>query len=199
MGVLFASLVLFLEAESIGVLGFGAQGSSGVFMAVTVLSAALFMFLGGYLSDMANSRVPAVILFLVLLAGGFVLISRADSVWSVVPACLLMGTGMGGTLGPMMALLADLTPEERMGRASGTTNVFSDIGGGFGPIVALPMIDRIGFEPVYLASAALPLLAVVVLVVGMYRHTGRVLPATAGTVAAEGADGGPRSRADTDD
>jgi MFS family permease len=199
MGVLFASLVLFLEAKSIGVLGFGAQGSSGVFMAVTVLSAALFMFLGGYLSDMANSRVPAVVLFLLLLASGFVLLSRADSVWTIVPACLLMGTGMGGTLGPMMALLADLTPDDRMGRASGTTNVFSDIGGGFGPVVALPMIDRVGFEPVYLASAAFPLLAILVLIIGMYRHTGRVLPATAGEVPTDTMEKSGRSRAEIDD
>ncbi|MDS0261080.1 MFS transporter [Haloarcula sp. S1CR25-12] len=179
MGVLFASLVLFLEAESIGVLGFDAQGSSGVFMAMTVLSAAVFMFLGGSLSDAADSRVPAVILFLCLLASGFVVLSRATSVWTVVPACLLMGTGMGGTLGPMMALLADLTPADRMGRASGTTNLFSDIGGGLGPVVALPLIDRVGFAPVYVTAAVMPLLAIVVLVVGMYRYTGRVLPETA--------------------
>jgi len=179
MGVLFASLVLFLEAESIGVLGFDAQGSSGVFMAMTVLSAAVFMFLGGSLSDAADSRVPAVILFLCLLASGFVVLSRATSVWTVVPACLLMGTGMGGTLGPMMALLADLTPADRMGRASGTTNLFSDIGGGLGPVVALPLIDRVGFAPVYITAAVMPLLAIVVLVVGMYRYTGRVLPETA--------------------
>jgi MFS family permease len=193
MGVLFASLVLFLETKSIGVLGFDAQGSSGVFMALTVLSAAAFMFLGGSLSDAADSRVPAVILFLCLLASGFVVLSRAESIRLVIPACLLMGTGMGGTLGPMMALLADLTPADRMGRASGTTNVFSDIGGGLGPVVTLPLIDRLGFEPVYVTAAAMPLLAIVVLVAGMYRYTGQVLPPTSsvdgtGTVPATETD-----------
>lgn len=193
MGVLFASLVLFLEAKSIGVFGFDAQGSSGVFMAMTVLSAAAFMFLGGSLSDAADSRVPAVVLFLCLLASGFVVLSRAESIRLVILACLLMGIGMGGTLGPMMALLADLTPADRMGRASGTTNLFSDIGGGLGPVLALPLIDRLGFAPVYTTAAAMPLLAIVVLVVGMYRHTGRVLPRTvsvdsSGTVPATDAD-----------
>lgn len=193
MGVLFASLVLFLEAKSISVFGFDAQGSSGVFMAMTVLSAAAFMFLGGSLSDAADSRVPAVVLFLCLLASGFVVLSRAESIRLVIPACLLMGAGMGGTLGPMMALLADLTPADRMGRASGTTNLFSDIGGGLGPVLALPLIDRLGFAPVYTTAAAMPLLAIVVLVVGMYRHTGRVLPRTvsvdgSGTVPATDAD-----------
>jgi len=185
MGVLFASLVLFLEAESIGVLGFDAQGSSGVFMAMTVVSAALFMFVGGYLSDATDSRVPAMMLFLLVLSGGFVLLSRADSVATLVPACVMMGTGMGGTLGPMMALLADLTPDERMGRASATTNVFSDIGGGLGPVLSLPLIARVGFEPVYLVAAAFPLVAVGILAAGMHRYAGHVFAATNGAVPAD--------------
>lgn len=178
MGVLFASLVVFLENKSIMILGFDAQGSSGVFMSMTVVSAALFMFVGGSLSDANESRIPSIILFLLLLSGGFMLLSQADSIESLIPACLLIGTGMGGTLGPMMALLADLTPTERIGRASATVNVFSDIGGGLGPIIALPLIDRIGFQLVYGGAALLPVLGAVLLLVGMYRYAGRMFPPT---------------------
>ncbi len=181
MGVLFASLVLFLEATGIGALGFDAQGSSGIFMALTVLSAAVSMLIGGKASDTWESRVPVMLVFLSLLTVGFVLLPWADSAWQLAPVCVVIGTGMGGTLAPYMALLADLTPEERMGRASGTTNVFSDIGGGLGPILALPLIETIGFAPVYIASAGFPMFAGVALVVGLYVSTGTLFPKTGGT------------------
>jgi len=181
MGVLFASLVLFLEVRTIGVLGFDARGASGIFMAVTVLSAAVSMLIGGRASDSWDSRVPVMLLFLGMLTGGFLLLPWTDTVGTLVPTCMLIGTGMGGTLGPFMALLADLTPEARMGRASGTTNVFSDIGGGLGPIISLPLIEATGFVPVYTAAAGFPLFAAVALVVGLYVSTGELFPKTGGS------------------
>jgi hypothetical protein len=68
-----------------------------------------------------------------------------------------------------------------MGRASGTTNVFSDIGGGLGPIISLPLIDAFGFVPVYTFAAGFPLFAAVSLVTGLYVFTGQVFPKTGGT------------------
>jgi MFS family permease len=176
IGALFATLVLFLDQKDLGVFGLGPQGSSGMFMAVTVVAAGLFMFLGGYASDRLQSRVPTLLLFLGATSLGFVLFAMADSVASLAAACALVGAGQGGTSGPLMALLADLVPAEEMGRAVGTNNVFGDIGGGFGPIVALPLVDAVGFWPVYLACAALPLGAAVVLVVGVRRETGSIAP-----------------------
>ena len=181
MGVLFASLVLFLEGRQIGAFGFDERGASGIFMAVTVLSAAVSMLVGGRASDAWDSRVPVMLTFLGLLTAGFLVLPWAQTAGELVPACMLVGTGMGGTLGPYMALLADLTPEQRMGRASGTTNVFSDIGGGLGPIISLPLIDAFGFVPVYTFAAGFPLFAAVSLVTGLYVFTGQVFPKTGGT------------------
>jgi len=76
----------------------------------------------------------------------------------------------------MMALLADLTPDERMGRASGTNNVLGDVGGGLGPMVSLPLIESVGFAPIYAACAILPLAAGAALLVGVRRETGTFLP-----------------------
>jgi len=75
-----------------------------------------------------------------------------------------------------MALLADLVSDEQMGRAVGTNNAFGDIGGGFGPVVALPLVDAVGFSPVYFACAALPVVAALILVAGVRRETGSFLP-----------------------
>ncbi len=176
-GVLFSTLVLFLGENDLGVLGFDAQGSSGMFMAITVIVAGVFMFLGGYASDRFAARVPTLVTFLVVTAGGFVLLAQADTIATLTVACLCIGAGQGGTSGPLMALLGDLTPDERMGRAVGTNNVLGDVGGGLGPIVALPMADLIGFEPVFLASALLPLAAALVLLIGVRRQTGQFSPA----------------------
>jgi MFS family permease len=176
IGALFATLVLFLRESGLAVFGLGPQGSSGVFMAITVVAAGSFMFLGGHASDRLESRVPTLLSFLGATSLGFLLLALADSVASLTLACLCIGAGQGGTSGPLMALLADLVPAERMGRAVGTNNVFGDVGGGLGPVVALPVVDAVGFTPVYLACGLLPLLAALALLGGVRRETGSFLP-----------------------
>lgn len=176
IGALFATLVLFLDRNRLGVFGFDAQGSSGIFMAVTVVAAGISMYVGGSVSDRRQSRVPTLLFFLIVTSLGFFLLAYADSVATLAVACLFVGTGQGGTSGPLMALLADLVSEDRMGRAVGTNNVFGDVGGGFGPIVSLPLIDAVGFSPVYLACAVLPLVAALLLLAGVRRETGQFVP-----------------------
>ena len=178
IGALFATLVLFLNETGIRVLGLDAQGSSGIFMAITVVFAAIFMFLGGYISDRGGTRMPSLLVFIAVAFVGFILLAMADSLLTLVLACVFIGIGQGGTSGPLIALLADLTPNERMGRAVGTNNVLGDIGGGLGPILSLPIIDVVGFAPVYAACALLPVIAGMVLVVGVYRETGEFSPTT---------------------
>jgi len=176
IGALFATLVLFLDRNGFGVFGFGPQGSSGLFMGVTVVAAGLSMYAGGTISDRRQSRVPTLLVFLVATSAGFVLLALADSLATLALACVFIGTGQGGTSGPLMALLGDLVPDDRMGRAVGTNNVLGDVGGGFGPIVTLPLVEQVGFWPIYLACAAVPLLATVVLLGGVRRATGQFVP-----------------------
>ncbi|MFC7325402.1 MFS transporter [Halorubrum rutilum] len=176
IGALFSTLVLFLGENDISLLGLAPQGTSGLFMAGTVVSAACFMLVGGRISDSRDSRTPVLLTFLVVSFVGFLLLARSGSVLDLALACVCIGAGQGGTSGPMMALLADLTPDERMGRASGTNNVFGDVGGALGPMVSLPLIDAVGFAPVYAACAVFPLAAGVALLVGVRRETGTFLP-----------------------
>ncbi|WP_435345357.1 MFS transporter [Haloarchaeobius sp. HRN-SO-5] len=179
VGVLFATLVVFLDAHSMTVFGYTAQGTSGFLMAATVLSGSVFMFLGGSLSDALGARIPIVLAFLVTACVGFLVLSVAETPLHLLASCLLIGAGQGGVGGPLLALLADLTPADRMGRATGTNNVLGDVGGGLGPIVALPAVDVLGFPPVYAACALIPLAAGLVLLVGIYSHTGTLNPRVA--------------------
>ncbi|MDZ5811274.1 MFS transporter [Halorubrum sp. AD140] len=176
IGALFSTLVLFLGENDLSLLGLDPQGTSGLLMAGTVLSASVFMLVGGRISDTRDSRTPILLTFLVVSFVGFLLLARAGSVVDLALACVFIGAGQGGTSGPMMALLADLTPDERMGRASGTNNVLGDVGGGLGPMVSLPLIDAVGFAPIYAACAVVPLAAGVALLVGVRRETGTFLP-----------------------
>jgi MFS family permease len=176
VGALFSTLVVFLDQNHLSVFGFDAQGSSGIFMGLTVVFAGLSMYTSGYVTDRRQSRVPTLLFFLGATSLGFVLLAAADTVGTLAIACLCIGIGQGGTSGPLMALLADLVPDNQMGRAVGTNNVFGDIGGGFGPIITLPFVDSIGFWPIYLACAALPLIAAGVLLGGVRRETGQFVP-----------------------
>lgn len=183
IGALFSTLVLFLEAHTLTTLGLDAQGTSGLFMAGTVIAAGGAMLVGGQLSDRRNSRVPVLLTFLLLFAAGFGLLAVADSLLVLAVACVLIGAGQGGTSGPMMALLADLVPGSRMGRASGTNNVFGDVGGGLGPLVSLPLIEVVGFTPIYLVCALIPLVTSGILLVGVHKQTGTVFPGRTATEA----------------
>ncbi|QLH84706.1 MFS transporter [Halosimplex pelagicum] len=179
LGALFATLVLFVDVKDIAVWGYGPQGMSGLLMAVTVLSASVFTLAGGKLSDDLGARVPTLLGFLVVSFLGFLALSTAGSLERLVAACVLIGTGQGGANGPLMALLADLTPNDRTGRAMATNNVLGDLGGGLGPMISLPVVEAVGFAPVYAACALIPLLAGGLLVVGVYSQTGSLNPRTA--------------------
>ncbi|WP_135534335.1 MFS transporter [Halostella pelagica] len=176
VGVLFATLVLFLDARSVSILGYSSQGTSGFLMGITVLAGSVFMLVGGKLSDVLGARVPILIAFLVTACGGFALLADAQSASTLTVACCLIGAGQGGVGGPLLALLADLTPPDRMGRATGTNNVLGDVGGGLGPMVSLPAVKAVGFAPVYAACAIIPAVAGLVLLVGVYSHTGSLNP-----------------------
>ena len=176
IGVLFSTLVLLLGERGISIWGLDAQGSSGMLMAITVLAGATFTLAGGILSDALGARVPVLVGFLVTACVGFAVLAFGRSFEVLVLACVLIGVGQGGVGGPLTALLADLTPEDRMGRAVGTNNVLGDVGGGLGPLVSLPLVEIVGFELVYAVSAFLPLVAGAILIAGVYAHTGRLNP-----------------------
>ncbi|QLH79720.1 MFS transporter [Halosimplex rubrum] len=179
LGALFATLVLFVDAKDIAVWGYGPQGMSGLLMAVTVLAASVFTLAGGKISDDLGARVPTLLAFLVVSFVGFAALSTAASLERLVAACVLIGTGQGGANGPLMALLADLTPNGRTGRAMATNNVLGDLGGGLGPMISLPLVEAVGFAPVYAACALIPLVAGGLLVAGIYSQTGSLNPRTA--------------------
>jgi len=179
-GVLFVTLVVFLDAADLSIFGFGPQGTSGLFMGSSVIAAGGSMYVAGALSDRRGSRVPTLSGFLLVSSVGYVLLASTDSVLLLTAACVAIGVGQGGIIGPLTALLADLVPDQQMGRASGTSNLFGDIGGASAPVLSLPLADIVGFRPIYVACAVIPLVALAVLLAGVYRETGQFVPGIEG-------------------
>lgn len=56
-----------------------------------------------------------------------------------------------------MAYLGDISPADDVGKLGGVYNVFGDLGSTLGPIVALPLVARVGFTAEYLACTILAL------------------------------------------
>ncbi|PCR90805.1 MFS transporter [Natrinema ejinorense] len=191
IGVLFSTLVLYLQIESLTLslevagygIDYGEQGTSGLLMAVSTLSGAVFTISSGKISDGVGARIPVLIVFLATSCAGFVVLTVAPSLGAVVLGCILIGAGQGGVGGPLTALLADLTPEDRMGRAMGTNNIFGDVGGGLGPLISLPFANAVGYNVLYALSAIIPLIAGAVLVVGIYSYTGSLSPTVEESIA----------------
>ncbi|WP_419181130.1 MFS transporter [Haloarcula litorea] len=111
---------------------------------------ALTQFPSGRLSD-RFTRPSLVVPGLVALAGAFLLLSAATTMWLFVAATVLVGVGKGLFAVPSRAQLSDLFVEKR-GRALGLYAAGTDLGGlfaavggvvvtGSGALLALPGVD----------------------------------------------------------
>ncbi len=164
-GVLLATVVLYAEANAVTIGVLSATGVSGVVMAISVLGASGTTILVGRFSDGLSNRALVALPALGVLAAGFVLLAAVPTLSGILVAVALVGIGVGGSNPPLMAYLGDISPDDDVGKLGGVYNVFGDVGSTLGPVVALPLVGRIGFTAEYLACAALAL-GVAVLVSG---------------------------------
>jgi MFS family permease len=168
-GVVFATLVSYLDETAAASVAVGAQGTSGVLIGVSVLTGSAFAVVGGKASDALSRRVPVVVCCLGLVSAGILVLASANRFPALSVAVVLLGAGQGGVGGPLLSLLGDLTPDSRMGRATGTYNALGDLGATAGLLVSLPVANAIGFATLYRLAAVVPAAAAVVVVVGVTR------------------------------
>lgn len=171
-GVVFATLVSFLETTAAATVAVGSQGTSGVLIGVSVLTGSVFAVVGGGVSDAVSRRVPVVVGCLGLVSVGLAVLATATTIPALVAAVALLGAGQGGVGGPLLSLLGDLTPDARMGRATGTYNAFGDLGATAGLLVSLPIAEAIGFVSLYRLAAVVPVISALVVVGGVYEIDG---------------------------
>lgn len=156
-GVLLSTAVLYAEEYGITIGLFSSTGVSGIIMAISVLGASATTVLVGRYSDRLSNRALITMPALGILAAGFALMVILPTLSGVVIAVALIGIGVGGSNPPLMAYLGDISPADDVGKLGGVYNVFGDLGSTLGPLVALPLVARIGFAAEYLACAVLAL------------------------------------------
>lgn len=156
-GVLLSTVVLYADEYAITIGLFSSTGVSGIIMAISVLGASATTVLVGRYSDQLANRALLTMPALAVLAGGFVLMVVLPTLPGVVAAVALIGVGVGGSNPPLMAYLGDISPADDVGKLGGVYNVFGDLGSTLGPLVALPLVARVGFVAEYLACAVLAL------------------------------------------
>lgn len=164
-GVLLSTIVLYLNASEINFFTFSELGTSGLIMATGAISVSVTTIFAGRYSDNVSNRAYMAVPMLAMLALGFGLLGLVPNAVSVVVAILLVGVGVGGSNPPLLAYLSDITPDNDLGKIGGVYNVFGDLGSTFGPLVAVPLTEIVGFRWGYVACG----LAVVIaelLVVG---------------------------------
>ncbi len=156
-GVLLSTIVLYASDAGIRIGLLSSTGVSGVVMAVSVLAASGTTVLVGRFSDSLSNRALIAIPALVVLAAGFGILVVLPTLTGIVLAVALIGVGVGGANPPLMAYLGDISPADDVGKLGGVYNAFGDFGSTLGPLIALPLVARLGFDIEYLVCALLAL------------------------------------------
>lgn len=149
-GVLLSTIVLYAAVHGIKIGTFSAVGVSGVIMAVSVLFSGATTVVSGNLSDRLDNRALLTVPALAVLGFGFALLGIVPTLLGTLIGVACIGIGVGGTNPPLLAYLGDISPDKDTGKLGGIYNVFGDLGSSFGPIIALPLADRIGYQAEYL-------------------------------------------------
>jgi EmrB/QacA subfamily drug resistance transporter len=117
--------------------------STGLLLMPQAITAAIFMPLGGYLTDRIGPR-PVVSLGLVLLVAGGVLLAQIHSdtpVSLIVAALALRGMAMGFAMMPGMSAGLARVPQHLTSRASSITNTAQRVGSSIGIAILVTVLS----------------------------------------------------------
>jgi MFS family permease len=160
LGAVFLSTVVVFAAENgITVAGLGESGISGVILAASTVCASVSTLAAGRYSDTLENRTLLIVPSLFVIAAGFVMVAMVPTLAGIAVGVIGAGIGAGAAGPALLAYLGDISPSEDVGKLGGVYNVFRDVGGVLGPVVALPLASTVGFAIEYLACAVVALLA----------------------------------------
>lgn len=154
-GFLLATLVLLIAARHLSIRGLAAEPTSGLLLAVLLGTSGVATVSAGRLSDRARNRAGIAFPALLLIMLGFALLGLGRTPLHLAILLALLGIGMGGLQGPIVALLGDLVPERERGRVVGAYQFCGDVGGTLGPIAGVDLVSAYGFVLPYFGVAAL--------------------------------------------
>ena len=150
--------------------GLGASALSvGLIEGVAESTALIVKVFSGTLSDWLGKRKLLAVLGYGLAAACKPLFALASSVEAVLAARFLDRIGKGIRGAPRDALVADVTPHDRLGAAYGLRQAMDTVGAFLGPLAALALMAALGgdFRKVFWWSALPAVLAVLLLSFGV--------------------------------
>ena len=155
------TVVVFIASLGLELSGIGDMGVTGVMLALVTLAASGSTLMAGRYSDSFDDRISLVLPSLCVMAVGFVTVAMVPTLAGIVAGGVVAAVG-GGAAGPVLkAYLSDISPSGDMAKLGGAYDVFGDLGGILGPVIALPAASRLGFEAVYFGCAGLGVVAAV--------------------------------------
>ncbi|HYH27167.1 MAG TPA: MFS transporter [Actinomycetota bacterium] len=157
MGSVRLTLVPLYAQEVIGL----REAGIGIVLGVAAIAQFVFMWPAGSIADTRGRKVvlaPS----LLALAISIAVLDLATAAWSLAAALALLGAASGvGGVAPA-AVVADVAPRGRSGRAVGAYRFAGDIGFVLGPLVAGAVADAAGYGPAFLVTAVPVAVAAVV-------------------------------------
>lgn len=88
-----------------------------------------------------------------LFAIGLIILSQAHLGYSLLLAGIFVGLGYGTFMSSAQAISIKVSPKHRMGLATSTYFIFTDLGVGIGPFILGSLIPVIGFRGLYMTMA----------------------------------------------
>lgn len=179
--VLPVALVAFLSAIGYALIttylppylvGRDMADAASLFFVVFALAMLVVRLFAGRIHDRRgeNAVIP---LALLAFAASLVVIALADSLWMVMLAAVLGGIGQGGAVPSLQAVGISRTTHERVPIATSTHYLALDAGIAVGPVALGFMIQLTGYPGLYLAGAAVLVVAIVVYWIAHGRHVMR--------------------------
>ena len=172
----------------------------GIIEGVAEATASLMKWVSGWWSDRARRRKPMVVGGYAIAAVARPLVGLATSWAQVLAIRFADRVGKGIRTSPRDALIADMVPPEKRGKAFGLQRAMDNAGAFVGPLIAAALLKFVFDDerPVFLLAAIPGLLAVAVLLFALREsprpRAGHAADAASGSAAAgRAADPLPRS------
>jgi len=157
------TLVVLAAKRGFEIGSLGDMGVTGFMLALVTSAAAGSTLVAGRYSDSFDDRIYLVVPSLCVMVAGFVTVAAVPTLVGIVTGGGVAAIG-GGAAGPILkAYLGDISPPGDVAKLGGAYNAFGDLGGILGPMIAIPVASRVGFDVVYFGCAGLSALAVILI------------------------------------
>lgn len=154
-GVILATLLLLVHERGIELAGWGVEGTSGLLMAMMMLSSVTTSWVVGRRADRSGRNTASLLLGVLLLMAGYVGLAMGTNAVTLASSLILVGLAMGTINIPLMMLMGRWVSADRYGRAIGIYQLLGDLGGSLGPILGLSALLHWGGRDLFLGLTVL--------------------------------------------